>query len=133
MAKVDRQIYHGQTTKSRHFGDALKHALHGILTAFFLEANVRRQVLVFIVAVVLAVWLNIPMFQLAIVLVASAAVMTMELLNSSLEALADAVHPEYDQRIQKSKDMAAGAVLLVSLAALFVGIAIFGPPLLALL
>jgi diacylglycerol kinase len=133
MAKLDHQMYHGHTAKSRNFGDALGHALRGILAAFLLEANVRRQLVVFIIAVALAVWLNIPIFQLAIVLVASAAVLTMELVNSSMEALADAVHPEYDERIQKSKDMAAGAVLVVCVAALLVGIAIFGPPLMALI
>jgi len=133
MQTDHHQMKYRHGRKGSHFGDALGHATRGIVTAFMTEVNVRRQIFLFCVALVLAVVLDISLVQLAVLLVTSAAVLTMELINSSLEALADVVHPDFDERIQKSKDMAAGAVLIVSLVALLIGIDIFVPPLLALL
>jgi len=49
-------------------------------------------------------------------------VLAAELLNSSIEALADHLHPEQHSAIGKVKDMAAGMVLIMSVAAVIVGI-----------
>lgn len=133
MTRSHHRIYHGRTAKSRNFGDALTHALRGLLVALILERNVRIQFLVLIAAVLLWWLLSLGNLQLIIILLASAATITMELINSSIEALADVVHPDYDERIQKTKDMAAAAVLVVSIASAAIGVGIFGPPLLALL
>ena len=56
-----------------------------------------------------------------------------ELLNTIVENVVDfIVGDQYDARAKKSKDMSAGAVLIVSLIAVVAGIYVFGPPLLAL-
>ena len=43
------------------------------------------------------------------------------------EALADLVSPEYNEAIKRTKDLAAGAVLLMAIAAAIVGFIIFIP------
>lgn len=43
-----------------------------------------------------------------------------ELQNSSFEAALDHIHPDWDENIGRSKDMAAGAVLTAGLFLLFV-------------
>lgn len=91
------------------------------------EANLRRQVVAFTAVLLAAWWLNVTSGQWLFVLLISVAVLSMELVNSSIEALADAVHPQEDERIERAKDMAAGAVLVVSLASLVVALAVFGP------
>lgn len=50
-----------------------------------------------------------------------------EAVNSSIEALADLVSPEYNEAIKRTKDLAAGAVLLMAIAAAIVGFVIFIP------
>jgi diacylglycerol kinase (ATP) len=50
-----------------------------------------------------------------------ALVLVAEAVNSSIEALADHLHPSEHPSIKIAKDMAAGAVLLASLAAVAVG------------
>ena len=50
-----------------------------------------------------------------------------EAVNSSIEALADLVSPEYNEAIKRTKDLAAGAVLLMAIAAAIVGFIIFIP------
>ena len=56
-------------------------------------------------------------------------VLAAEAVNSSIEALADLVSPEYNEAIKRTKDLAAGAVLLVAIAAAVVGCIIFIPKL----
>ncbi len=50
-----------------------------------------------------------------------------EALNSAIEALADALHPDEHPGIGRAKDLAAGAVLLAILVAAAVGALVFLP------
>ncbi len=52
-----------------------------------------------------------------------------EALNSSIEALADRVSPAYDEAIRRTKDLAAGAVLILAIASAAIGLLIFIPKL----
>lgn len=113
--------------KSKSFPESLSYAVRGIALAFFRESNMRRQVVMLLAVAVLAWWLKMSPAQFLVLLSVSVAVLALELINSSVEALADAVHPDYDERIERAKDMAAGAVLVVSAAAAIVGLSIFLP------
>jgi diacylglycerol kinase len=46
--------------------------------------------------------------------------------------LCDVTSPEFHPVVEKSKDVAAGAVLVCALSAAILGVLVFGPPLLAL-
>lgn len=59
-------------------------------------------------------------------------VLAAEAVNSAIEALADLVSPEYNEAIKRTKDLAAGAVLLLAFAAAVVGVLIFLPKILDL-
>lgn len=107
----------------------MRHALQGIMTAVVLESNIRRQLLAFILVVGIVWLLQLNVWQWLIIVSVAILVLAAELINSSLEALADGLHPDYNECIQRTKDMAAGAVLLVSFMALLVGVVIIGPPL----
>jgi diacylglycerol kinase (ATP) len=61
------------------------------------------------------------------VVAAIAAVLAAEAMNSAVEALADAVHPQPHPLVGRAKDLAAGAVLLASLGAAAVGGLVFLP------
>lgn len=61
------------------------------------------------------------------VIFAIGSVLAAEAVNSSIEALADLVSPQYNEAIKKTKDMAAGAVLIMAIAAAAVGLIIFVP------
>ena len=56
-------------------------------------------------------------------------VLSAEAANSAIEALADRVSPAYDEAIKRTKDLAAGAVLLLAIASAVVGLIIFLPKL----
>ena len=54
-----------------------------------------------------------------------------EAVNSSIEAIADLVSPGYNEAIKRTKDLAAGAVLILAIAAAIVGLIIFVPKIIA--
>ena len=56
-----------------------------------------------------------------------------EALNTAFEYLCDVVSPEFHPLVRKSKDIAAGAVLLSAVGAAAIGLIIFVPYLLAYL
>jgi len=55
--------------------------------------------------------------------------MAAELINTAIESLADLVSSEYHPLIKKTKDAAAGAVLITALFAIISGLVIFIPKL----
>lgn len=119
--------------KSVSFVQSLRYAGRGVRQAFRTEINLRAHLLVFLLVIVLGVGLGISPDHWALLVLTSLTVVSFELMNSALEAFADAVHPTYHVNIAKAKDIAAGAVLTVSIAAVAVGMVIFGVPLLRLL
>ena len=56
-------------------------------------------------------------------------VLAAEAVNSAIEALADVISPDYNEAIGRAKDMAAGAVLMLAVAAATIGLIIFIPKL----
>lgn len=63
----------------------------------------------------------------AALLLCFGAVISAELLNTALEQICDALHPQQHPKIGAAKDAAAGAVLVLALASVGVGIALLGP------
>lgn len=121
--------YHGQNHKSESFRESMRHATRGLVLGTIFESNVRRQALLGAGAIALGLLLDIKRHQWVALLAAAVFVVAMEFINSAVEALADAVHPEYSEHIQRSKDLSAAAVLCGSMAALAVGLFIFYDPL----
>ncbi len=60
-------------------------------------------------------------------------VLAAEAFNSAIEALSDRVSPGYDEAVRRTKDLAAGGVLLTAVAAFVVGLIVFVPKLIDLL
>jgi diacylglycerol kinase len=58
----------------------------------------------------------------AIVAIAIALVLALEMVNAALEAVIDHLHPDAADPIRRAKDMAAGAVLAASAGAAIVGV-----------
>ncbi len=84
----------------------------------------------FTVAVILAgVWLRISAVELAIIILTIALVWAAELVNTAIESLVDLTSPDHHPLAKASKDTAAGAVLVMAVAAILTGLLILGPPL----
>lgn len=77
----------------------------------------------------LGLWLHLPALHMAIIVLSGGLVIGLEFINSALEQMQDLLWPEYHDAIRRSKDIAAGAVLVASIAASIVGFLLFIPPL----
>jgi diacylglycerol kinase len=79
------------------------------------------------VVVVVGVLLDVSRGTWIVLLVCVALVLAAEGLNSAIERLADAALPERSPAVRDLKDVAAGAVLIVSVLAAVVGIVALWP------
>jgi hypothetical protein len=66
-------------------------------------------------------WLRPGWLWCALLVLAAALVLALEMANAALEYLIDEVHPHHAREIGHAKDAAAGAVLLASAAAALIG------------
>jgi diacylglycerol kinase len=76
--------------------------------------------------------LRVSRIEWAIITLLIALVLTLEAVNSAIEATVDLVTSEYHPLAKIAKDVAAGAVWLMAITSVVIGAIIFLPPLLAL-
>lgn len=98
----------------------------GIAHSYRTQPNFRIETWAAALALVLALWLRAPLAPVAL---ACALVLALELVNTAVEAVVDLVSPEHHPLAKVAKDAAAAAVLLASVGAVVVGLAVLGPPL----
>lgn len=109
--------------KNRPLSVRLGFALVGIAHALRAERSFRTQTVVAAVVVIAMLWLQPAPIWWALVGLTCAGVLAAELLNTALEHLADHLHPAQHPNIRIVKDLGAGAVLILSVAALVVAAA----------
>lgn len=108
------------------------YAFHGIVRLFRYGRNAKFHLCAAIVVVALGLWLGLNSNEWTAIALCIGSVMAAEAFNTAIEELADRVTREQDPAIGRVKDMAAGAVLLLALAAVVIGCIIFIPKLLTL-
>jgi len=109
--------------KNQPFHARLGFALHGIAHAFRVENGFKFHSLAALGVVIVLGITRAPAIWWAIAAITVSAVMAAELLNTAIEHLADHLHPQRHPTIGLVKDCAAGAVLVVSIAAVAVAVA----------
>jgi len=107
----------------RSVGFALKGAFLLITT----EASIKVQVFIGLIMTAMGFYFEISSIEWILQIFAIGMVMGIEGLNTAVEKIADFIQPEFDERIGFIKDIAAGAVMIVSIAASIVGLIIYIP------
>lgn len=97
--------------------NALRYSLLGLRAALTHEAAFRQEVLLAAVMTPLAFWLGRTPVEVALLLGVLAVVLIVELLNSAIEALADAISIAHHPLLGRAKDIGSAAVMLSLLAA----------------
>lgn len=111
--------------KGHPFTARLGYAMAGLRAAWRSEKSLRTHAVATVLVVMLLVLTRAPALWWAVMALTIGAVVASELLNTALEVLADHLHPQLHPAIGLSKDVATGAVLVSSVAALVVGVAFF--------
>ena len=114
--------------KNRDVISSLEFALTGIFTAFKEEKNIRSHVLSAVAAIIAGFIFRISAAEWLFLLLSIFLVIAFEIMNSAVENVVDlASDYHFSMRAKNAKDMAAGAVLVVSGFAVVTGLIIFVP------
>mgnify|MGYP000159201037 FL=1 len=111
----------------RRLRDSFSYAITGLAQMWKRERNLRIQVFILAGSVAAGFILHINFLEWVAVILCGAAVLSAEMFNTALESLADIVSPGYNHKVRFLKDVAAGAVLVLSIGAAAVGLIIFIP------
>lgn len=113
--------------------NSFKYALRGLAYILKAERNARFHLLAAIIATALGLAFQISNSEMAAVGFAIIIVFVAEITNTAVEKTLDLIDKNHNSEIELIKDMAAGAVLVASGSALFIGVLVFYPYVLELL
>ena len=117
----------------RHPGRILKAAkwsLQGLRSAWLHESSFRLEVYLFLILAPLGWWLGETGVERALLIGSCLLVLSIELLNSSIEAVIERYGPEFHELAGRAKDMGSAAVFVLMMNVLLVWGLIVGPRLL---
>lgn len=107
--------------------NSLKAAFTGLMVTVRDEINFQIEIVLAAVAIVLAFLLDFSVVEWPVLILAIGMVMSIELINTGFERLADIKVAGFDPMVKIAKDVSAAAVFWASLTALIIGIILFGP------
>ena len=109
--------------------DSFKYAFNGLRILLDEEHNSRIHLFAAIVVVLAGLFFNVSANEWIAIVFSIGLVFCLEIINSSIENIADFISPEKHDKIKKIKDLSAAAVLIGALTALITGLIIFIPKL----
>ncbi len=111
--------------------NAFGYALKGLRFFFSKEDHAKVHAIAGLIAVLLGFILKVTIYEWLVIILCIAIVLSAEAINSALEKLTDIASPEFSEKAGAVKDIAAGAVFIVSVAAAIAGAIIFLPKIIA--
>ena len=105
-------------------------AIQGIAQVIATQRNMRIHLAAAVAVTALALWLGLSPVEWAVLILTITLVLSLETLNTAVEATIDRISLEEHPRAKLAKDAAAGAVLIAAAGAVLVGFALLGPKLL---
>lgn len=100
-------------------------AYAGLRHTYQTQPNFRIEVWAALLVTLCGVLLRLRVGEWGAVLLCCGLVLSLELLNTALEAVVDFISPEYHPHAKIAKDAAAAAVLVAALVSVIVGVIIF--------
>ncbi len=97
--------------------NAARYSFQGLMAALRYEAAFRQELLLALILTPAAFWVGQTSMQILVLIASLIFVLVVELLNSAIEAVADAVSLEENPLIGRAKDLGSAAVLLSLLLA----------------
>ncbi len=107
------------------------HAVEGIVELIRNQHNAWLHAVATFCVLLAGFAFDISASEWCFLIIAIAGVWVVEALNTAYELLCDVVSPEFHPLVKKSKDLAAGAVLLSAIGAATIGFVIFFPYIMA--
>lgn len=106
---------------------SFRYAFKGLALFLSTESHAQLHVLAATLVLLAAYVTGLERWEWVAIILAIALVIMAEAMNTALEALANAVHPDHHPLIGKAKDIAASSVLITAFGAAIIGVIIFMP------
>ena len=113
-----------------NFIESVDHAIDGISYTANHERNFKIELFMMVAVLIAGVYFKVSKIEWLILLLTIGNVLTLELINTSIERCVDLVTKDYHELAKNAKDISAGAVLIMSIFSVCVGIIIFLPKIL---
>jgi diacylglycerol kinase len=111
---------------------SLRNAFHGLFWVLKTQPNYQIHFTLSLVAIVGAVLFRITYAEFLIILILIIAGLTVESINSGIEATTDAIDKKWRQDIGLAKDISAAAMLIIAIGSLVISGIIFIPRIISL-
>ncbi len=103
------------------------YACKGALMLLKTEASIQVQAILAVIMTLLGFYYGITPIEWILQIFAIGLVMSVEGVNTAIEAIADFIHPDFHNKIGFIKDVAAGAVFIAAITAVIIGLIIYIP------
>ena len=112
--------------------NSFKYAFNGLIDTYRTEQSVWIYIPVALLVILIGFLLKINNYEWMVIVLILGIILSLELVNTALEAVVDLVTKEYKPLAKKAKDTVSAAVLVFAVASVIVGLIIFLPKLIAL-
>ncbi|HRI22550.1 MAG TPA: diacylglycerol kinase family protein [Panacibacter sp.] len=112
---------------------SFQHAFSGMKYFFLQDRNGKIHLAAAVLVIAFSFALKISSGEWVVVLLCTAIVMSLEMINASIEKFCDLVQPDFHHVIKIIKDICAGAVLLAAIVSAAIACIIFIPKMIQLL
>ena len=120
--------------KNQSFAESVSHALRGIRISIGSERNIKMQLSIMVLLIILGFLLGFSNIEWIVIILTSVVVLSVEMVNTAIENTVDMVcENKYHPLAKNAKDIAAGAVLMISLGSVIIGSIIILPKLINLI
>ena len=120
--------------KSQNIRNTFRNARKGMRLSLKSERNIRIHLLAAVLSLSTAFCLHFFIEKFCILIMVISSVISAEMFNSAIEFTLDSIyHNRYSKMVGMAKDIAAGAVMVVTIMAILVGALLFVPPFLEMI
>lgn len=113
--------------KNKKLINSFKYAFSGVISAFKTERNMKIHVSIMILVILCGIIFKLETWEWIVCICLFALVIGGELFNTAIEIVVDLAMPKINDKAKKSKDIAAGGVLVLAIGSAIIGLIIFIP------
>ncbi len=116
--------------KNKNLIDSFKHAFEGIGVAIKSERNLQIHIAIMFLVIIFGIILKISVVEWFVCLLLFGGVISLEMINTAIETTVDLITMERNPKAKLAKDASAGAVLVMAIVSVIIGLIIFVPKIL---
>jgi len=112
-------------TNLKSFIKSFRYAFVGIISGIKSERNIRFHLCAAFYVIFFMQFYDMSTTRKAVVFLVIGAMISLEMINTSIESIVDLCSPDYHPLAKKAKDISAGAVFCMAITAVVIAVAFF--------